>query len=302
MVVDNASSNDSMVRHLKSWLVEKAWLPLGGDLFHVRCSAHILNLIVQDGLAVLGDVILKIRKTCKYLKKSTYASQKFGYALQQCKLKGKKKVALDVQTRWNSIYLMLESALPVKEAFNRLAQIDRNYKFCPSDDEWKVADVVHGCLKIFYDCTNHFSGRNFPTSNVFFPDVCKIQLKLREWENSQHDFLKVMVGPMKQKFEKYWEESCLVLGIAVVLDPRFKMNLVEFYYDAIYGSDAYRYVERVKNVFQDLYIEYGGQVSYVSNNSYPISGGGTSKMIILLLMNGIRRISPLLFVCTKRVK
>ncbi|KAI5663970.1 hypothetical protein M9H77_23293 [Catharanthus roseus] len=222
----------------------KAWLPLGGDLFHVRCSAHILNLIVQDGLAVLGDVILKIRKTCKYLKKSTYASQKFEYALQQCKLKSKKKVALDVQTRWNSTYLMLESALPVKEAFNHLAQIDRNYKFCPSDDEWKVADVIHGCLKIFYDCTNHFS---------------------------------VMVGPMKQKFEKYWEESCLVLGIAVVLDPRFKMNLVEFYYYAIYGSDAYRYVERVKNVFQDLYIEYGGQVSYVSNNSYPISGGGTSE-------------------------
>ncbi|KAI5662940.1 hypothetical protein M9H77_22263 [Catharanthus roseus] len=121
------------------------------------------------------------------------------------------------------------------------------------------------------------NGRNFPTSNVFFPDVCKIQLKLREWENSQHDFLKVMVGPMKQKFEKYWEESCLVLGIAVVLDPRFKMNLVEFYYDAIYGSGAYRYVERVKNAFQDLYIEYGGQVSYVSNNSYPISGGGTSE-------------------------
>ncbi|KAI5657858.1 hypothetical protein M9H77_26651 [Catharanthus roseus] len=30
-------------------------------------------------------------------------------------------------------------------------------------------------------------------------------------------------------------------GLAVVLDPRFKMNLVEFYYDAIYGSDAYPY-------------------------------------------------------------
>lgn len=58
-----------------------------------------------------------------------------------------------------------------------------------------------------------------------------------------------MVDPIKQKFEKYWEESCLVLGIAVVLDPIFKMNLVEFYYDAIYSSDAYRYVERVKNVF-----------------------------------------------------
>ncbi|KAI5680847.1 hypothetical protein M9H77_02074 [Catharanthus roseus] len=46
----------------------------------------------------------------------------------------------------------------------------------------------------------------------------------------------------------------------VVLDPKLKMSLVEFYYDAIYGSDTYLYIERVKNVFQDLYIEYGGQV------------------------------------------
>ncbi|KAI5676174.1 hypothetical protein M9H77_07124 [Catharanthus roseus] len=100
---------------------------------------------------------------------------------------------------------------------------------------------------------------------------------LRKWENSQHDFLKVMVGPMKQKFEKCWEESCLVLGIAIVLDPRFKMNLVEFYYDAIYDSDANRYVERVKISFQDLCIEYGGQVNYVSNHPYPTFGEGISE-------------------------
>ncbi|KAI5673925.1 hypothetical protein M9H77_14289 [Catharanthus roseus] len=85
-------------------------------------------------------------------------AKKFECVLNQCKLKNKKKVALDVQTRWNSTYLMLESTLPLKEAFNRLAQIDRNYKFCPTEDEWRVANVVHRCLKIFYDCTNHFGG------------------------------------------------------------------------------------------------------------------------------------------------
>lgn len=61
MVVDNATSNDVMVRLLKRWLHDQGLLYLGGQLFHVRCSAHILNLVVQDGLKVIGSIISKIQ-------------------------------------------------------------------------------------------------------------------------------------------------------------------------------------------------------------------------------------------------
>ena len=57
---------------------------------------------------------------------------------------------MDVQNRWNSTFLMLETALPLKEAFCRLEQMDRNYKLNPSENDWKVASIVHGCLKKFY--------------------------------------------------------------------------------------------------------------------------------------------------------
>ena len=105
--------------------------------------------------------------------------QKFETALNQCKLKGRKKVAMDVQTRWNSAFKMLDSAIPLKEAFERLKQIDKNYKYNPSEEDWKVAVVVRDCLKLFYDATCHFSGTNFSTSNIFFPDIYLIQLKLK---------------------------------------------------------------------------------------------------------------------------
>nr|XP_027126005.1 zinc finger BED domain-containing protein RICESLEEPER 2-like [Coffea arabica] len=260
VVVDNATLNDSMVKYLKSWLVDKSLLPLGGELLHVRCSAHLLNLIVQDGLAEIGGLLSKIRGTVKYLKKSAYANQNFENAINQCKLKGKRKVGLDVQNRWNSTFTMLDTALPLREAFDRLDQMGKNYKYNPSQKEWEVVViVVHSCLKHFYNATRHFSGTKFPIANVFFPDICSIQLQLMKWEQSEHDFFRHMAGPMKEKFEKYGEECSLVLTIAVVLDPRFKMDLVEYYYRQIHGHNAEKYIQRVHSTLVDLYMDYGGK-------------------------------------------
>uniref|UniRef100_A0A0D3AH74 DUF659 domain-containing protein n=1 Tax=Brassica oleracea var. oleracea TaxID=109376 RepID=A0A0D3AH74_BRAOL len=42
-------------------------LVCGGEFFHIRCVAHILNLIVQDGLAVIGEALEKIRDSVKYV-------------------------------------------------------------------------------------------------------------------------------------------------------------------------------------------------------------------------------------------
>ena len=149
MVVDNASSNDVTDRLLKNWLCDKSLLSLGGDLFHVRCSAHILNLIVHNGLKMIGGTLDKIRDSVRYLNKSPFRKQKFETAVNQVKLRGRKKVPMDVSTRWNSTYLMLEVALSLKEAFSRLDQIDKNYKHNPSEEEWNVAKVIKGGLKLF---------------------------------------------------------------------------------------------------------------------------------------------------------
>ena len=70
-----------------------------------------------------------------------------------------------------------------------------------------------------------------------------------------------MAGPMKVKFDKYWEECSLVLAVAIVFDPRFKMDLVEYYYDRLHGFDAHKYVERVRSAIFDLFTEYEDDLS-----------------------------------------
>ncbi|KAL3516862.1 hypothetical protein ACH5RR_023764 [Cinchona calisaya] len=74
-----------------------------------------------------------------------------------------------------------------------------------------------------------------------------------------------MVSPMKEKFEKYWDECCLVLAIAMVIDPRFKLSLVEYNYNAIYGKNAKKYVDRVRSAMVDLFVEYGGKLNPFGN-------------------------------------
>lgn len=60
MVVDNCSTNDAMMDILTPRFSEES-LILKGRFLHMRCSAHILNLIVQDGLDVIGEGIKRVR-------------------------------------------------------------------------------------------------------------------------------------------------------------------------------------------------------------------------------------------------
>lgn len=84
--------------------------------------------------------------------------------------------------------------------------------------------------------------------------------------------LRAIVIPMRTKFSKYWDECCVCLAVAVILDPRYKMDITEYYYDKLYGEEfAYIHVQKIKSSFFDLYIEYGGRV--VSSQSSIIDGG-----------------------------
>ncbi|WJZ96780.1 hypothetical protein VitviT2T_015431 [Vitis vinifera] len=256
ITVDNCSSNDGMIDILLEKLSSSGSLLLNGKIFHMRCAAHVLNLIVKEGLDVIRVEIEKIRESVAYWSATPSRVEKFEDAARQLHLPCNKKLCLDCKTRWNSTYLMLSIAITYKDVFPRLKQREKLYTTVPSEEEWNLAREICERLKLFYNITKLFSGRNYPTANTFFIKVCEIKEALYDWLICSNEVVSTMASSMLEKFDKYWSGCHIVMAIAVVLDPRYKMKILEFYFPIMYGSEASSEIGKFCQLCYDLLSEY----------------------------------------------
>ena len=67
ITVDNACSNDLSIAYLKDQFSLRCKV-LNNEFLHVRCFAHILNFVVQDGLKERNESIIKIQNAVQYVK------------------------------------------------------------------------------------------------------------------------------------------------------------------------------------------------------------------------------------------
>ena len=214
---DNASNNQVVVRLLKS-----AWsLPFNGKLFHIKCSCHILNLCVQDGLDYLSEYIHKIRNVVSHLRLPSNACE----FRQFCEGYGKpyKRFPIDVRRRWNYTYCMLNSLTDygefITEFYNpRIRSEHSNLEL--NDYDWIVANVIRDFLKVFYNATVNFSGCYYSTTNIFLKEILEIAICFQE--HRDQPFFTPICKEMEIKFLKYWESLPVLNFVVVVLDPRFK--------------------------------------------------------------------------------
>ncbi|RVW23090.1 putative AC transposase [Vitis vinifera] len=281
VTVDNCSSNDGMINILVEKLSLSDSLLLNGKIFHMRCAAHVLNLIVKEGLDVIEVEIEKILESVAYWSATPSRMEKFEDAARQLRIPCTKKLSLDCKTRWNSTYLMLSIAITYKDVFPRLKQREKYYMVVPSEEEWNMAKEICGRLKLFYNITELFSGRNYPTANTFFIKVCEIKEALYDWLICSNDVVKTMAASMLQKFDKYWSGCHIVMAIAAIFDPRYKIKILEFYFPLMYGSEASNEIEKICGMCYELLSEYQAK----SNLGQKTSSYGTSSGSTLLELN-----------------
>ncbi|CAN1278795.1 Putative AC transposase [Linum perenne] len=123
-----------------------------------------------------------------------------------------------------------------------------------------------------------FSGAKYPTTNMFFPRICDLRVKLSEWLYDPNPMISNMAHSMWTKFSKYWDVIHNVLAIAVVLDPRYKLEIVEFYAEKFGSADCGFSAESVKQILCELVVEYQSRVSQKLSYVGSSSGSGPSTL------------------------
>lgn len=273
LTMDNASSNDVAASKLMDRFAGRKSTNFISKYFHVRCYAHIINLIVNDGIAPLEPLVPKLRETVKYLKKSPSRMYKFLGIYKSLKIAVGKGLCLDVSTRWSSTHRMLESCTVYKVALAEYAQSDSQYKWLPSNEDWEFYANIEPILRSFAEVTIVLSGSNYPTANIFYPYIMNVKIAINNRAVKKDDEnLNAMGKAMLDKFDKYWDsayaivddanasrrkEKNNVMVIATILDPRFKLKLVDYCFKELYGRDkGWRESDDIKNEFFDLYATY----------------------------------------------
>ncbi|XP_049361003.1 zinc finger BED domain-containing protein RICESLEEPER 2-like [Solanum verrucosum] len=212
--LDNATANDAAIKILKGRIEDWKGVMFENQFLHGRCNAHILNLIVKEGLDEQIEPISHRRSAIKYVRSSSSRFATFKSVVEKVKIDTRGFVSLDVETRWNSTYTMLDKALKFENVFARMYVDDQNYqKQCreigtttknPSTDDWKNVKAFVKFLNIFYQATLKFSGSLYSTSDSFFHDFFNLQNDIIKYTKHDDLILVDMATRMKSKMDKYW--------------------------------------------------------------------------------------------------
>ncbi|CAI0430423.1 unnamed protein product [Linum tenue] len=115
--------------------------------------------------------------------------------------------------------------------------------------------------------------------NLFFPKICDLRLKLNEWGLDPNPVIFGMSSQMLLKFDKYWDDIHLVLAVSVVLDPRYKLHVIEYYAGKFGNTETGLVAENIKQMICGLIRDYQtkAEKKFGSETGTSSSGSGSAS-------------------------
>jgi len=266
MFAEISPPNSQMTREFRSKLLSQ-FPHMNGDSLCFSCYALTLELLARDGFYEIKDVLNKIRGCIEYVNATPINQDKFREATNHVKLQDMKAASHDDPTRWDTTFVMLMSALELREAFTQLEQVDFDFKVNPSAEEWRMAMIVCECLKVIHKSL----GSSSSSIDACFLHVCYIYKNLLSWEKSEHAYVCSMAKRMKVNLDRHWSEWSFAFGILLVLDPRCKLKFVQYGFLLMYGSDASKYLLEFRSKLTCMYNSYANDTGYIASPARDIS-------------------------------
>jgi hypothetical protein len=133
------TDNESAMLVCGRKLSEEFERALDNDSFsfsHYRCSAHILNLAAKQGMEIIDEEILNVRKLMIKIKHSVLLCDDLRELCSMGKIEYLRP-EIDIETRWNSTYYMLRKFQRMETALKMLAIKHENVRdLMPSSIAW----------------------------------------------------------------------------------------------------------------------------------------------------------------------
>ncbi|XP_015387011.1 zinc finger BED domain-containing protein RICESLEEPER 2-like isoform X1 [Citrus sinensis] len=264
------TTGDNVISEINSWVCERGSLHFGGQMMAIGGLVEILLTFVENLSSRTCDTV-GIRRCFRDVFKSTPSNEH----------KFRKISAAKVKSMGNKTYgfEQLEIAVGLKKVLCELVNADSNFKSMNlTKEDWHKATVAYERIKALHDVACSLSESKCKTANAYFPKVCDIYMKLLQWERSEDDCVGKIALEAREIFvNRYWMKYELILVIAAVLDPRFKMDIVQLWYKEIYASAARTHLEKINGEFNRVYNEYA------KGSGKSRSGDASSSMSFKLL-------------------
>ena len=218
VTTDNAAYNINGINILNGRLGDV-------NLKHVRCIAHVLNLIVKKAISNNSTELDSVRDVVTYIRSSSRrleVLQGAAVGLNQQFL----TPSLDCETRWNSTLDMISRILKIRKL---LEYMDGNEDFeeCTiPQSTYELLRRLEDVLSPFKEATKELSGSNYSSYSMIFPIfnllLEEIDRKLSaETMTSSRGLIQSLKDGLEQWKPKLIDDDAM---IATILDPRFNIS------------------------------------------------------------------------------
>ena len=228
ITTDSGAEMRPALKHLREYLESQYDLELEPD-WHIRCVCHIINRAVIDSKKDMDVEVEKLRKMIKTVRLTPAMREEFKNIQVKLGWQTFKEVpSLDVENRWNSLFIMIDKSFVLRSVFQALSNTPRFMLSIETlaDFEWDKLKTLKDFLEPAFEATTAASGSTYTTISMqplifeWLVGHCQDTIAKNPPINSVSPLVTEAAEAMLKKIKKYEPILNSSLGkLAVILDP-----------------------------------------------------------------------------------